>query len=281
MKWLCIHGTGSSATIFQDQLASVISHLEPSKHEFCFINGPFTSNSAAGLDLRYPDGPYYTWWQKAGVAEIRAACHKFHEFLSKQADEPYDGVVCFSRGCLLVASYIWFHQTERPSEPLPFKAVVFLCGGPVLSVLEDLGMDISDKARQWDKQTKIALRERASKEAILKLGRDRWTTPGGNGDRDLQIDTSAPIDPSDVFGLDTVQMPRNLRIDIPTLHVYGRVDPRWPASLQLVHLSDPARRLTYQHEGGHNIPRSSVAAEGIAQLINECAQIVEMVGADS
>lgn len=294
MKWLCIHGTGSSANIFQDQLgkyclvmnpshstelnlkrvAAITSHLQPSEHAFHFLNGPFTSNPAAGLDLRYPDGPYYTWWQKETVADIRAACHDFHQYLIERKDDPYDGVVCFSRGCLLIASYIWFHQKERPTEPLPFKAVVFICGGPVLSVLDELGMSISDEARKWDRQTKVALRERASKEAILKWGKDRWTTPGGNGDTDLHLDPSAPIDPLDVFGLDTMRMPQHLRIEILTLHVYGRVDPRLPASLQLVYLSAPTKRLTFQHDGGHNIPRSSAAAEGIARLIDECAQIV-------
>ncbi|CDM31864.1 Serine hydrolase FSH [Penicillium roqueforti FM164] len=274
MKWLCIHGTGSSATIFQDQLAAVTAHLPPSKHAFHFIDGPFTSKPAAGLDLRYPDGPYYTWWLKATVSDIRAACQDFHKYLTQHNNVPYDGMVCFSRGCLLIASYIWFHQIEKPTEPLPFKAVVFICGGPVLSVLETLGMTISDEAREWDKRTKLALRERASKEAILKWGRDRWTTPGGNGDTDLHLNPAAPVDPSDIFGLDTVQMPEQLRIKIPTLHVYGRVDPRLPASLQLAYLSESTKRLTYQHEGGHNIPRSAAATEGIARLIDECAQMV-------
>lgn len=135
-------------------------------------------------------------------------------------------------------------------------------------------MTISDEAREWDKRTKLALRERASKEAILKWGRDRWTTPGGNGDTDLHLNPAAPVDPSDIFGLDTVQMPEQLRIKIPTLHVYGRVDPRLPASLQLAYLSESTKRLTYQHEGGHNIPRSAAATEGIARLIDECAQMV-------
>ncbi|KAJ5901988.1 hypothetical protein N7495_002516 [Penicillium taxi] len=275
MKWLCIHGTGSSATIFQDQLAAVTAHLQPSEHAFHFINGPFTSKSAAGLDLRYPDGPYYTWWQKATVPDIKAACQNFHQYLIQHKGDTYEGVVCFSRGCLLIASYIWFHQAEKPTEALPFKAVVFLCGGPVLSVLEELGMTISEETHKWDRQTKVALRERASKEAILKWGRDRWTTVGGNGDTDLQLDPSALIDASNVFGLDTVQMPQQLRINIPTLHVYGRVDPRLPASLQLSYLCESTNRLTYQHEGGHNIPRSSSAAQGIARLIDECAQMIK------
>jgi pimeloyl-ACP methyl ester carboxylesterase len=215
---------------------------------------------------------------KATVANIRTACEKLHQYLINPVNDTYDGVVCFSRGCLLIASYIWFRQTDKPSEPLPYKAVMFVCGGPVLSVLEELGMSISDTAREWDRRTKLALRERASKAAIMKWGKDRWITPGGNGDSDLHLDPSAPVDPSDVFGLDITQMPRQLQIGIPTLHVYGRVDPRLPASMQLVYLSDPAKRLTYQHEGGHNIPRSSAAAAGIARSMDECARIVAVGG---
>ncbi|KAI9368039.1 serine hydrolase FSH [Aspergillus egyptiacus] len=276
MKWLCIHGTGSSATIFQDQLAAVISHLDPSAHAFHFINGPIPCNPAAGLDLRYPDGPYYTWWTKATTAEIRAACQRLDDYLidhNNNAD-PYDGVVCFSRGCLLLASYIWLHQTETPTKPLPFKSVIFICGGPVLSLLEELGMAIPEKARAWDQRTKLALRERASKDAILKHGKNRWTTPGANGDAELDFDpdSPAPIDPADVFGLDTAHMPPSLRIGIPTLHIYGRVDPRLPASLQLVYLSEAEGRMTFRHEGGHNVPRSEAAAERIARRIEEFAE---------
>ncbi|CAG7916601.1 unnamed protein product [Penicillium olsonii] len=248
--------------------------MQPSDHTFHFIDGPFKSKSAAGLDLRYPDGPYYTWWEKATVPAIRDACQHLREYLNQSSPSTYDGIVCFSRGCLLIASYIWFHQAERPTEPLAFKSVVFMCGGPVFPVLEELGMNISDEAREWDRRTKLALRERASKEAILKFGKDRWITPGANGDSDLHLDPSAPIDPSDVFGLDTLRMPQELRINIPTLHVYGRVDPRLPASLQLMYLTESTKRLSYQHEGGHNIPRSSATAEGIARLIDKCAQMI-------
>lgn len=129
------------------------------------------------------------------MTNIRAACQNFHKYVIQHSNSPYYGVVCFSRGCLLDASYIWLHQTEKLTEPLPFKVVVFICGGPVFSVLEELGMKISDEVHEWDRRTKLALRERASKEAILKWGKDRWTTPGGVGDDDLHLDPSAPIDP--------------------------------------------------------------------------------------
>lgn len=93
-------------------------------------------------------------------------------------------------------------------------------------------------------------------------------------DSDLHIDPSTRVDPSDVFGLDVTQMPQQLQINIPTIHIYGRIDSRLPASIQLIHLSDPTKRMVYEHEGGHNIPRNSVAAERIASLMNECAQLV-------
>ncbi|OGM39301.1 hypothetical protein ABOM_011972, partial [Aspergillus bombycis] len=177
MKWLCIHGTGSSAAIFQDQLTAITSKLEPHGHTFEFINGPFPSKPAAGISLRYPTGPYYTWWTESNPAAIRAACTNLHAHFQAHST-PYDGIIAFSRGCLLVSAYIHLHQTLYPSDPLPFRTATFLCGGPVLSLISDLGVPVSATAKEWDKRTKIALRERASNAAILKYGKDRWLTPG-------------------------------------------------------------------------------------------------------
>lgn len=88
-------------------------------------------------------------------------------------------------------------------------------------VLEELGMTIPNEARKWDRQTKLALHKQASKEAILKWGKDRWTIPRGNSNINLYLDLLAPIDPSNIFGLDTIQMPHHLCIKIPILHLYG------------------------------------------------------------
>lgn len=255
-------------------IAPITEQLQPSDHQFHFINGPYPSKSAAGLDLRYPDGPYYTWWTQSGATNIRAACEDLHQYFLQHTNDPYDGVVCFSRGCLLISSYIWYHQTRAPDVPLPFKAVVFICGGPALSVLEELGASISDTAHEWDRRTKIALRERASKDAILKWGKARWLTPGANGDSDLGLDPLAQVEDCDVFGLDITQVQQTLRITIPTVHVYGRVDPRLPASMQLIHLCDPEKRFVCQHNGGHNIPRNAESAGKIAQCIEQCSELI-------
>ncbi|KAK2757585.1 hypothetical protein FQN54_004554 [Arachnomyces sp. PD_36] len=275
MRWLCLHGTGSSATIFQQQLASICHPLQKN-HTFHFIDAYHPCAPAAGIDLHYPEGPHTSWWTNPGsVSKIREACKRLHNHFIEHSSNPYGGVISFSRGCLLLKSYILFHQAEKPAEPLPFQAAVFLCGGPVLSVLEELGISVSPTAWDWDKRTKIALRERASSKAIQKYGKDRWLTPGGNGDGELNIDPSTPINPTDVYGLDVSRAPEHLRIRIPTVHLYGRVDPRFPASMQLMHLCDPETRLSYQHEGGHNIPKSSATAEGIAEVIDQCARMAE------
>ena len=274
-------GTGSTNDQPIFQTASICTKLQQLNHTLDFIDADHPCGPAAGIDLHYPDGPYYSWWENpTSVPKIRDACNRLHEHFVRNRKTPYGGVIGFSRGCLLVKSYILFHQAEKePHEPLPFQAAVFLCGGPVLSVLEILGgIKVSAEAREWDRRTKIALRERGTSKAILKWGRERWLIPGGNGDSDLKIripSDANPIDPRDVFGLDTSQLPSHLRIRIPTVHVYGRVDPRLPASMQLFHLCDPETRLKYEHPGGHNIPKSLPATEEIAKIIDQCARIAQ------
>ncbi|KAJ5710982.1 hypothetical protein N7488_005138 [Penicillium malachiteum] len=275
MRWLCIHGTGSSGAIFQDQLAPMTTQLEQKGHTFEFLDGPFTCKPAVGLSLRYPTGPYYTWWTEPTSAAIRTACATLHTHLQAQTSlsGPYDGVLSFSRGCLLVSAYIHLHQATRPSEPLPFRTATFLCGGPSLSILSDLGLPISEKVKEWDRKTKVALRERGSNESILKHGRDRWLIPGPNGDAKLGIDPDADIDTRDVYGLDTVSLPAGIRINIPTAHLVGRVDPRLPASLWLVNLSEENGREVFVHPGGHNIPRSEGSTKYIAEMMERSVRI--------
>ena len=166
-----------------------------------------------------------------------------------------------------MSAYIQIHQVTHPSKPLPFRAATFLCGGPSLSILSNLGVPISLATKEWDRKTKIALRERGCDESILKYGRDRWLIPGPNGDTELGIDPDAQVHSEDVFGLDTVSLPDGIRIEIPTAHLVGRVDPRLPASLWLVHLCKENEREVFVHPGGHNTPRNEENALQIAKMM--------------
>ncbi|KIL62810.1 hypothetical protein M378DRAFT_187220 [Amanita muscaria Koide BX008] len=278
MRFLCLHGTGTNAAILRQQFISIHNQATDLGHTFEFIDGFYTSGPGAGIQHYFPDGPYYTWWPEPTVENIREACKKLREFFETNRHTPFEGILGFSRGSLLIASYLLFHNAETPHEPLPFKAAVFLCGGPVLPVLESLGVEVSPVTWDWDRRTKRALRERASVKAILKSGRDRWTTPGENGDNELNIDPFAEIDPRNVFGFDSTKLSSRLRIGIPTLHVYGKVDPRFPAAMQLLHLCDPETRLSFMHEGGHNIPKNPHAAGNIAHLLDSLARKATAAG---
>ncbi|KAI4267937.1 MAG: hypothetical protein LQ337_008119 [Flavoplaca oasis] len=258
MRFLCLHGKGTSASIFQSQTASFRARLNKS-FSFDFVDGFLPSPAAAGIDLFYPP-PYYSFWNTFAIPDVRKAHAWLRDLLAR--DGPYDGVMCFSQGCSLIASFCLYHQAETPDEPLPFKIAIFICGGAPMQALEDLGIEISQEARDVDNKSARALAEQASTDAILKSGLDRWQNNHG-----ALSSPEGRLDPSNVFGLDFTKMPLHLRIKIPTVHVYGNKDPRCPASLQLSHFSDPRLTKTYDHGGGHEVPRNAEVSEKIAQLV--------------
>ncbi|KAL8777960.1 MAG: hypothetical protein Q9194_002266 [Teloschistes cf. exilis] len=258
MRFLCLHGKGTSAAIFQSQTTAFRSKLS-NEFTFDFVDGFLSSDPAPGVDLFYPP-PYYSFWNTLAIADVRKSLTWLRDYIAKNG--PYDGVMCFSQGCSLIASFCLYHEAETPNQPLPFKVAIFICGGVPMQVLEDLGIDVSQEA--WDMNTKSskALAEQASSDAILKSGLNRWVNADG-----FISEQGKPVDPKNVFGLNFEDMPQHLRITIPTVHVYGNKDPRCTASLQLAQFSDPVLRKTYDHGGGHDVPRKTEVSESIARMV--------------
>ena len=88
---------------------------------------------------------------------------------------------------------------------------------------------------------------------------------------DLDHDPTDPPLSSDVYGLDFNSFPEDLKIKIPTVHVYGAKDPKYVASMQLVHFCEETRRKTFDHGGGHDVPRRTGVSERIAELVEWAA----------
>ncbi|KAH8585726.1 serine hydrolase FSH [Bisporella sp. PMI_857] len=264
MRVLCLHGRGSSAKIFRSQTASFRKKLK-SDFDFDFVDGFFPSTPAADLPLFYPP-PYYSFWKNNDLESIRASHHWLKAKI--QCNGPYDGVLLFSQGCAVIASFLLYSQQTNPLVPPPFKFAMFVCGGLPLDVVEDLGLEVSREAHEMDLRTKHQLSERTHGITTVKPGSDRW-----------QRFEEAAINPYDimwlpnVFGLDVTQIPLDMTISIPTVHIFGSKDPRYPASLQLAHFCDPAVRRMYDHGGGHDIPRSKVASESLAELLTWCSKV--------
>lgn len=191
--------------------------------------------------------------------------------------------MCFSQGCALISSFIVYHNNETPDEPLPFRGAIFISGGIPLQMLADLGMFIPKKAWAINDATGKQLQEIAGSagaeiKALMAAGRNSKHKGLWDKTELLQHDIrdqNFTTDPSDVFGLDITRFPEGIKISIPTVHVYGIKDPRYPASVQLAHFSSAERRQVFDHGGGHEIPRTTVVSEKIASLIKWLEQQIE------
>ena len=96
---------------------------------------------------------------------------------------------------------------------------------------------------------------------------------------DLEHDPSEAPPSSDVYGLDFNSFPEDLKIKIPTVHIYGAKDPKYVASVQLVHLCEENRRRTFDHGGGHDVPKRTNVSERIAELVEWAAEEAQRAGA--
>lgn len=236
---------------------------------FDFVDAPYSSSPAPDIPLFY-DPPYYAFYDGSDTKSIRAS----HDWLKAKldCDGPYDGALGFSQGCAVVSSYLLYHQRHHPELPLPLKFAMFICGGIPLQVLEDLDVSVSEQAKQVDQRTKNQLFEKTSG----GITADRWQHSEHAAEVSIAINDSR-----NVFGLDLSKMGEELKIKIPTVHVFGENDPRCPASIQLAHLCHPYARKLYNHKGGHEIPRNKEVSEELAKLLQWCANRATFPGKEA
>jgi len=134
-----------------------------------------------------------------------------------------------------------------------------------LDAAADLGIPVSETARTIDASSKTLLSNQASSSAILTHGSKRW---------DPKLSLSAlPL--NNVFGMNFEEVPKEKLISIPTVHVYGAKDPRFPASVTLAHFCDPRVRRMFDHGGGHDIPKRGDVSVMMAELVEWCGMMAE------
>ncbi|KAI5862545.1 serine hydrolase FSH [Durotheca rogersii] len=245
MRILCLHGDGQSGETLQSDLVPLLSQL---KH------------LDRGLSFELADGPLpcvdgersgYKFFRTAEARDIR----KSHEWLAAKLDRDggYDGVIAYSQGAALVSSFLLCRQWYEHELPAPFRFAVFLSGSLPLEVLKGIGVPVSREA------------ERVAAEAELQ--RDRRLGP-------LRAHAArarrALFDSDDCFGLNLNRVPLELKIRIPTVHVWGEADPLFPAAVQLAGLCDPYIRKTHAHAGARDIPRDGKQVAALAELVEWC-----------
>jgi predicted esterase len=274
MRILGLHGAGTSADIFETQTSMLRANLDISTYHFDFIDAPYPWHAGPGVASFYPK-PYFAWWEKATAADIKAATQRLLDVLS--ACPPYDAVLCFSQGCNILSSLILLHQSQYPDRALPFRGAIFICGGVPLPILETL-IPVSAAAKRQAASAVEALHAASAAapqkvETFLSSGaRQRiWDRPTGLWDG--QTEGVVPswgmpdVDAADVWGIDLSSRPAPLRIDIPTVHIFGHKDPVCIMSLQLALMCNEGTRLIYDHAGGHEVPFNSVVSRDIAAAV--------------
>ncbi|CBF79856.1 putative EF-hand calcium-binding domain protein [Aspergillus nidulans FGSC A4] len=307
IKILCLHARGTSGDIFKSQTSSIRSRLADLNLTFDFLDGPYPSNPAPGIDLYYPP-PYYTYYaespQNTTIDSIRSTQDWLYGVIAERG--PYDLVMTFSQGAMVAAEALLMHQVEaerglcQQSQSAiidgvhdeegrgnkiaangetvgnvlpPFKSAIFICGGAPLTLLEHIGYNIPEITKARDLASRSALAQMAGTEAILSKGSARWmANPAIPPNFNMSMNLS--------FGLTGSNASLNglVKIRIPTVHIYGERDPRYIAGVQLSEVCEKRSRKEYNHGGGHEIPRFEAVSGAMADLVRWAVRAAERQG---
>ncbi|KAI1342768.1 hypothetical protein F5Y15DRAFT_268197 [Xylariaceae sp. FL0016] len=100
MRFLCFHGRGTNARIFEQQTARIREALGR-EHEFVFIDGPVAASPAVGLEKG--DDHYFQW--VGGDWNQRHELYKdLIDFIESQG--PFDSLMAFSEGGSVAAQML-------------------------------------------------------------------------------------------------------------------------------------------------------------------------------
>ncbi|PYI25344.1 hypothetical protein BP00DRAFT_431361 [Aspergillus indologenus CBS 114.80] len=127
MRFLCLHGAGTSGEIFEIQAGGITYALEKKGHTFTYINGRVQTEGEAEIKDVF-DGPFYSHYPRDQPPgdNLRLAIEYVQQIIATQG--PFDGVMGFSQGCALASAMIIQHAEQHPSEAPLFKLAVFICG---------------------------------------------------------------------------------------------------------------------------------------------------------
>jgi hypothetical protein len=241
---------------------------------FDFVNAPIPSELPLSLKRVFKTA--YTWVDKTNVDSIRETADWLLQYMEKNG--PYDCVCCFSQSAAVLSTLVLDNNFRAPEDrrPLPFKSIVFMNASLVYSVFEDHGLPITQAARDF----KLASEEILYAKANDLQNLANIMTLKSRGTADMWKDTSAllhdasvlpPVE--DCYGLDFTTFPPEAFItDIPTVHIYGDKDPISSSGIQLAYLCRAEKQNMYNHQGGHDLPRSPKVAEEVAALFKKLSR---------
>ncbi|KAI9660963.1 MAG: hypothetical protein M1821_009290 [Bathelium mastoideum] len=263
MRFLCLHGKGTSALILEAQTAGFRALL-PEHYEYRFYDGEEDFDSYPAISNVFP-GPYFCYYKDNSMRSVKAA----HEYIGEIIEDegPFDAVIGFSQGAALAASVILYHQIEHPLALPLFRFAVFICGDLPFTRSPEHGLDVTE---QYIKDGVMHGDVVNEPEQIVEMKR---SAPGRSS---LELNTDSGYT-SDEEGASARTVRRFVpevdkeRIQIPTAHIYGAEDVDLKKSLALIEMCDEGLREKYMHQGGHFIPRAEDVHQKIAEVVQAAA----------
>jgi predicted esterase len=275
-RLLALHGVGSSSDILRSQLAAVTKALEP-EYEFFFFDGAFPRERGPGMAAHF-SGPFYSYTEGYSPAEMREAIDDLDSLI--QDCGPFDGVIGFSQGASMAASYILDHQTRFPDDPPPFGFAVLLSSVAAFSPDEKYCLSTVQRLVQENHNAVCKFPDHVS----VTLPRPEklfaeYLATTFNIARKVGA-TTPDYDIAFFKHRDAAKVPRVLhpaltaaRIGIPTVHFTGKRDDSEMVeqSLVVMGLCDPKMARVYQHSGGHAVPSKPQEVERLVRAIEWAA----------
>jgi hypothetical protein len=227
--------------------APIISQYS-STHTFDFIDAQHECPPAPGISEVFPP-PYLAWHTQYEPEHIEAA----HSFLRSviEEDGPYDGVIGFSQGAALAASFILCDEylDEVEAGKSPFQVAAFFNCVMLFSPSQEIGDYIGEEVRQMEEKHSTFLEGREIESRTTKTNDE------------IKI---SPL--KDVYGFVPDTFPA--RICIPTFHVIGAKDQFQEHSHALVSLCQADKTEVFTFEGGHEIPRSKPEVQRCVDMLD-------------
>ncbi|RAH70042.1 uncharacterized protein BO66DRAFT_94168 [Aspergillus aculeatinus CBS 121060] len=200
MRFLCLHGQGSNARIFQQQTAALRYELGDD-HSYDFVNGAVAWETDRDLD-QFVMGEEQTFahCDPDGPESCLQALEHLERYIA--AEGPYDGIMGFSQGANVALS--WLLKLQREARPLPFRFGVFfsnpwavydyqeLVGGRIVPLQRDAcaGMLDLPTAHIWGSADKNAPASEAITAACVEGKRSVWVHNKGH---EIPVNTDAVI----------------------------------------------------------------------------------------
>ncbi|KAI1639009.1 serine hydrolase FSH [Biscogniauxia mediterranea] len=158
MRFLCLHGIGTSTAILETQLAALRYRLGEG-YEYEYIEGSLTCSPSRGIEEAFGRQEEYYAYFDASVPSILKAVNDLVDFLDSEG--PFDGVIGFSQGGALALTLIAAEERGLLSPPLSDRTSVSPHRRLRCAILLSCGLP-------WDY-------------AALQAGKSRRLTPNQDG----------------------------------------------------------------------------------------------------